>query len=119
VVIGGLGLAIVVVVLRLVAQPLFLLVLGPAWLGAVPLFRIFTINMAIGGLIAVLVAYLRAVGIPKAATHASVLQVCVLLATVPPATRYWGAQGIAWSMTAGLAVAAAWMLYQILKMRRV
>lgn len=119
VVVGGLGLAIVVVVLRLVAQPLFLLVLGPAWLGAVPLFRIFTINMAIGGLIAVLVAYLRAVGIPKAATHASVLQVCVLLATVPPATRYWGAQGIAWSMTAGLAVAAAWMLYQILKMRRV
>ena len=45
-----------------VAEPLFSLVLGPAWLPAVPLFRIFVINMAIGALIAVLVSCLRAVG---------------------------------------------------------
>jgi len=117
VLLGGLGLAAVVVALRLAAEPLFLLVLGPAWLGAVPLFRIFAIYMAIGALIAVLVAYLRAVGLPRAATEASVIQICVLLAAVPPATHYRGATGLAWAMTLGLSCAAAWMLYRIHRIR--
>lgn len=105
-------LALVVIVLRVVAEPLFLLVLGPAWLSAVPLFKIFTINMAIGALIAVLVAYLRGIGDPKAATQAAAIQLAALIALVPWCTQRWGVVGIAWAMTAGLAVSAGWMLYR-------
>jgi len=108
----ALGLVVVVIVLRLAAHWLFMLILGPAWLSAVPLFKIFVINMAIGALIAVLVSYLRAVGDAKATTQASVIQVFVLLACVPPATHYWGVTGIAWAMTLGLSSAAAWMTYR-------
>jgi Na+-driven multidrug efflux pump len=73
------------------------------------------INMAIGAVIAILVAYLRAIGAPKAATQASVLQVIALVAIVPPATHWWGVTGVAWAMTAGLAASAGWMLYRILQ----
>jgi O-antigen/teichoic acid export membrane protein len=107
------GLAVLVLVLRGCATQLFALVLGKSWIGAVPLFDIFIINMAIGALIAMLVAYLRAVGNPKAATHASIVQVLVLIATVPLATRHWGAVGVAWSITAGLAAAAMFMMYRL------
>ncbi|CAH2793902.1 MAG: Lipopolysaccharide biosynthesis protein [uncultured Paraburkholderia sp.] len=44
--VAALGLAAFVEVLRLVAEPLFSLILGAAWLPAVPLFRILVINMA-------------------------------------------------------------------------
>ena len=106
-------LAVIVVALRAIAAPLFALVLGETWKSAVPLFGIFVVNMAIGALIAFLVAYLRAVGRPKAATHASILQVLVLAITVPLATRHFGAAGVAWSLTAGLAVSALFMLLQL------
>ncbi|HEX7910585.1 MAG TPA: oligosaccharide flippase family protein [Paraburkholderia sp.] len=109
------GLAIFVVLLRMMAEPLFALILGPAWMSAVPLFKIFVINMAIGALIAVLVAYLRAVGDAKATTHASLIQMVILVGIVPPATHYWGVTGIAWSITVGMGSAATWMLYRTLR----
>ncbi|RKE39951.1 PST family polysaccharide transporter [Paraburkholderia sp. BL23I1N1] len=109
------GLAMLVVLLRIIAEPLFALILGAAWMSAVPLFKIFVINMAIGALIAVLVAYLRAVGDAKATTQASLIQMVLLFAIVPPATHYWGVTGIAWSMTAGMGSAATWMLYRTLR----
>ncbi|TKC91178.1 PST family polysaccharide export protein [Trinickia terrae] len=109
---AGAGLVLVVIALRLLAAPLFSLVLGPAWMPAVPLFKIFVVNMALGALIAVLVSYLRAVGDARAATQASVMQVIVLFAVVPPATHLWGVTGIAWGMTAGLGTATLWMLYR-------
>lgn len=114
---AGAGLAVIVVLLRWLAAPLFSLVLGPQWMPAVPLFRIFVINMALGALIAVLVSYLRAVGDARAATQASVMQMIVLFSVVPPATHYWGVTGIAWGMTAGLATAALWMLYRTVRAR--
>ena len=114
VVVAG-GLAMFVVLLRSTAEPLFALILGAAWMSAVPLFKIFVINMAIGALIAVLVAYLRAVGDAKATTHASLIQMVILFAIVPPATHYWGVTGIAWSMTVGMGSAAMWMLYRTLR----
>ncbi|SAK69852.1 oligosaccharide flippase family protein [Caballeronia ptereochthonis] len=109
------GLALLVIVLRFAAAPLFNLVLGPAWLTAVPLFKIFVINMAIGAIIAVLVSWLRAAGMPKVATHASIIQAIVLCVTVPVATHLWGVTGIAWAMTVGLGSAAGWMLYRIVR----
>jgi PST family polysaccharide transporter len=114
---SALGLVVVVIVLRAAAAPLFQLVLGDAWLPAVPLFRIFVINMAIGALIAVLVSYLRAIGDARAATHASLIQVAVLIAVVPVATHRWGVTGIAWAMTVGLASGAGWMLYRAFRRR--
>ncbi|SAL38681.1 oligosaccharide flippase family protein [Caballeronia humi] len=114
-VLAAIGLAVLVIVLRLVAEPLFMFVLGPAWLSAVPLFRIFVINMAIGAVIAVLVSWLRAVGLPKVATHASIIQAVVLCVTVPVATHLWGVTGIAWAMTVGLGSAAGWMLFRIVR----
>jgi Na+-driven multidrug efflux pump len=63
----------------------------------------------------VLVAYLRAVGDAKATTQASVIQMLVLLASVPPATHYWGVTGIAWSMTLGLSISATWMVYRTIR----
>ena len=112
---AAVGLAVLVIVLRFAAQPLFEFVLGPAWLPAVPLFRIFVINMAIGAVIAVLVSWLRAVGMPKVATHASIIQAVVLCVTVPVATHLWGVTGIAWAMTVGLGSAAGWMLFRIVR----
>ncbi|KND60195.1 hypothetical protein BVER_00269c [Candidatus Burkholderia verschuerenii] len=109
------GLTVVVIVLRLIAEPLFSIVLGSAWLSAVQLFKIFVINMAIGALIAVLVSWLRAVGMPKVATHASIIQAVVLCVTVPIATHMWGVTGIAWAMTVGLGSAASWMLFCIVR----
>jgi len=114
---SALGLLVVVIVLRVAAEPLFSLVLGDAWLPAVPLFRIFVINMAIGALIAVLVSYLRAIGDARAATHASLIQAAVLIAVVPVATHRWGVTGIAWAMTVGLASGATWMLYRAFRRR--
>jgi len=113
--IGTVGLVLLVLVFRAVAAPLFMFVLGPAWMSAVPLFRIFVINMAIGSVIAMLVAYVRATGVPKVATQAAALQVVALVITVPPATHLWGVTGVAWSMTVGLAASAGWMLYRIVK----
>lgn len=84
-------------------------------MSAVPLFKIFVINMAIGALIAVFVAYLRAVGDAKAVTHASLIQMVLLIAIVPPMTHYWGVTGVAWSMTIGMGSAATWMLYRTLR----
>ncbi|MEA3121110.1 MAG: hypothetical protein QOH33_651 [Paraburkholderia sp.] len=111
------ALALIVVLLRWLAAPLFSLVLGAQWMSAVPLFRIFVINMALGALIAVLVAYLRALGNARTATQASVMQVIVLFSVVPPAMHYWGVTGIAWGMTAGLGTAVLWMLYRTVKAR--
>ena len=113
--IGTVGLVLLVLVFRAVAAPLFMFVLGPAWMSAVPLFRIFVINMAIGSVIAMLVAYVRATGVPKVATQAAALQVVALVITVPPATHLWGVTGVEWSMTVGLAASAGWMLYRIVK----
>ncbi|MEX3983527.1 oligosaccharide flippase family protein [Paraburkholderia sp. EG287A] len=107
------GLACVVIVLRFAAEPLFSLVLGAAWLSAVPLFRIFVINMAISALNSVLASYLRAVGDARAVTVASLLQVVALILSVPPSLHMWGVTGVAWSMTFGLSSCAAWMLYRV------
>ena len=107
------ALAAIVLIARASAAQLFSLVLGKSWLGAVPLFDIFVVNMAIGALIALLVAYLRAIGSPKTTTHASIVQIAVLLVTVPLATRHWGATGVAWSLTAGLSAAALFMFYRL------
>ncbi|RDU96137.1 oligosaccharide flippase family protein [Trinickia dinghuensis] len=114
----GAGAAVLVVLaLRALAAPLFALVLGPQWRPAVPLFRIFVVNMALGALIAVLVAYLRARGDARAPAQASAMQVVVLIAVVPAAMHEWGVMGVARGMTAGLATAGAWMLYRAFKSR--
>lgn len=110
--VGACALALVVLALRMFAATLFAWVLGPQWQPAVPLFRIFVVNMGLGALIAVLVAYLRARGDARAATQASAMQVLVLVALVPWAVHGWGATGIAWAMTAGLATAGLWMVYR-------
>ncbi|CAN7238912.1 oligosaccharide flippase family protein [Trinickia sp. LjRoot230] len=114
---AGCALALIVLLLRWLAAPLFSLVLGPQWMPAVPLFRIFVVNMALGALIAVLVSYLRAVGDARAAAQASAMQVAVLFLVVPAATHYWGVTGIAWGMTSGLATAVVWMLYRTVRVR--
>ncbi|WP_116609631.1 oligosaccharide flippase family protein [Paraburkholderia unamae] len=115
---AALGLACVVIVLRFAAEPLFSLVLGAAWLSAVPLFRIFVINMAISALNSVLASYLRAVGDARAVTVASLLQVGALIVSVPPAMHLWNVTGIAWAMTFGLASCASWMLYRVSRQGR-
>ncbi len=114
---GACIVVLVVIALRALAAPLFALVLGPQWMPAVPLFRVFVVNMALGSLIAVLVAYLRARGDARTAAQASALQVVVLFAVVPVALHAWGVVGIAWGMTAGLAAAGLWMLYRALEPR--
>lgn len=111
---GAGAVVLVVLALRALAGPLFALVLGPQWWPAVPLFRIFVVNMALGALIAMLVAYLRARGDARAAAQASAMQMVVLVVVVPLAVRHGGAVGIAWAMTAGLATAGLWMFYRAL-----
>lgn len=114
---GACAVVLIVLVLRALAAPLFALVLGPQWMPAVPLFRVFVVNMALGALIAVLVAYLRARGDARTAAQASAMQVVVLFAVVPVSLHAWGVIGIAWGMTAGLAVAGLWMVYRAAKPR--
>jgi PST family polysaccharide transporter len=114
---GACACALVVLALRSLAGWLFALVLGPQWQPAVPLFRVFVVNMALGALIAVLVAYLRARGDARAPAQASAMQVVVLVGIVPLAMHEWGVMGVARGMTAGLATAALWMLYRAVKPR--
>ncbi|HTH73981.1 MAG TPA: oligosaccharide flippase family protein [Trinickia sp.] len=114
---GACAVVLIVLVLRAVAAPLFALVLGPQWMSAVPLFRVFVVNMALGALIAVLVAYLRARGDARTAAQASAMQVVVLFAVVPVSLHAWGVIGVARGMTAGLAVAGLWMVYRAVKPR--
>ena len=114
---GACAAAFVVLALRALAARLFALVLGPQWLPAVPLFRIFVVNMALGALIAVLVAYLRARGDARAPAQASAMQVVVLVGVVPLAMHEWGVMGVARGMTVGLATAGLWMLYRAFKPR--
>lgn len=111
------GLAALVLFLRAIGEWLFMLVLGKSWIAAIPIFDILVINMAISALIVTLVAYLRAIGDARAATHATMLQATVLAMAVPLATRHWGVFGVAWSMTAGLTAAASFMLYRLKKRR--
>lgn len=104
--------------LRAIAEPLVIAVLGRGWLSAIPLFRAFVVNMSVCALIALLVAYVRAAGMPKAVTQATILQGMLLVVLVPLAFRWWGVIGIVRATTAGLSATALYLSIVVAKSLR-
>ena len=87
-------------------------VLGNEWLSAVPILRIQCLSMWIGALIAVCVAFLRASGRPQCVTHASLIQLSVLVLPSYSVINYFGVVGMAWLVTTALALACLYMYRQ-------
>lgn len=89
--------------------------LGREWIGVGSIVQVLSLSMFSGGLISIVVAYLRAVGRPKVIFHASCLQLFVLLFLAPVVTMRWGAQGAA--AIAGISVTTA-LLYLLSALRK-
>lgn len=81
------------------------MVLGPEWLAAVPVLRVMALSMFMGGIIAILVAYCRAVGAPQIVTQAVAVQLFVLVLAAP--VLIWQLGGVGMALASALALTAA------------
>lgn len=88
-------------------------ILGPAWSDMTPIFRIQCIAMWLGSLIAVCVAYLRAIGKPAAISMATVVQFLILTLPSYWVVQGWGNIGMAILVAVSLSASFATMYYQI------
>ena len=100
--------------LRLESQPALVLCIPnyrhsweKAWDSAVPVFRVLLIAMFFGALIAVLAAYLRAVGRPAAVTRAAAVQLLVFAPLAYGFGQAFGAVGVAIGVAVGMVVTTA------------
>jgi O-antigen/teichoic acid export membrane protein len=89
----------------LLAPLLIRYVLGPEWLGAIPTFQLLVANMGFGALITLLVAYLRAVGTPRAVTESALLQAVVMVPIAWTGVMNYGLMGLAAAVTIGGVIA--------------
>ena len=92
-------------ILALGAGMLIRLALGPQWIEAVPYLRIMAFSMGFGAVIAVQIAYSRAIGKPQIVTHAVIVQLAVLALCAPVLIIKFGGLGMA--VASGLALASA------------
>lgn len=105
--------AIIAVLLAATAGFLIDMVLGPAWLAAVPVLRVMALSMFMGGIIAILVAYCRAVGAPQIVTQAVAVQLFVLVIAAPMLIWQLGSVGMALAGACALAAATAYFTVKI------
>lgn len=88
-------------------------VLSAEWSGAVPILRVLAAPMFLGAVVAVLVAYLRGTGKPKVVTHATLIQLTLLLMAAPPLLYYFAAIGMASSLAVAGTATVGYMLWKI------
>lgn len=89
--------------------------LGRSWLGAVPLLQIMSVSMFFGGLIAILVAYLRSIGAPQRVTQASMVQLCVLGLCAPVMVMKFGSIGMAAASAIALGSATLCLAIRVIR----
>lgn len=104
---GGLSLGVITV-----GPKVLQLILGAAWHGTGPILQIQGISMWFGSLIAVCVAYLRAIGRPNVIAHATFVQLLVLVTPAYWVVQGYGAIGMAVLVTVGLASSLGVMIFQ-------
>lgn len=107
--------AIVAILLALMANFVINIALGPEWLAAVPVLRVMALSMFMGGIIAVLVAYCRAVGVPQIVAQAVIVQLLVLMLAAPLLIWQLGSVGMALAGASALAAAIAYFAVKTFK----
>lgn len=102
----------------IVTGPIFLnSILGPEWEGIGPILQLQCVSMWFGALIAVCVAYLKAIGNPKSISVATATQLLTL--TIPSywVVKSWGSVGMAALVAVSLSVSLSVMYYHTSKSR--
>lgn len=105
---GGIALLLVISAALLVE-----IMLGPKWEAAVPVLRVMTLAMVLGGVIAIMVAYCRAVGRPKMVTQAVFVQLIVLILAAPILIIQFGSIGMASASTLALGASTIYLAKKI------
>jgi O-antigen/teichoic acid export membrane protein len=90
--------------LCLTAGPLFELLFGPEFAGAVPLFRVLLVEAALACLAQLLIQVFNVIGRPQYGSLAHAMGLCAMAAAVALAVPDPGAWHVAWGMLAGSAV---------------
>ena len=104
---------IICVLLAVGARFLVAIMLGENWSQAVPILRVMAISMFLGGGIAILVAYCRAIGSPKIVTQAVTVQLIVLIVVAPPLLLFFGGIGMAIASACALLAATLCLAIKI------
>lgn len=92
---------------------ILIMVLGEAWRGMIPILQIQSVSMWFGALIAVCVAYLKAVGQPKYISVATAFQLLVLCLPAHWVVSNWGGLGMAGLVAFSLFTSFVVMLLKI------
>ena len=93
--------------LSLVAYDIALLVLGPAWLPAVPVMQILTIAAGMAAMTMPLGSVLGATGDPRILLSLAAVRTLLLVATMVPAAMWYGLAEVAMGRAAATAIALA------------
>ena len=88
------------------------LILGPAWQGVGPVLQLQCVSMWFGALIAVCVAYLKAIGKPRSISVATVFQLLTLALPAYWVVNAWGSVGMAGLVAVSLGVSFLVMYFQ-------
>ena len=100
-------------IVSILLGPLVLsLILGPAWQGVGPVLQLQSVSMWFGALIAVCVAYLKAIGKPKSISVATGVQLITLVLPAYWVVNAWGSVGMAGLVAMSLGVSFSAMYYQ-------
>lgn len=105
--------SVIALLLAVMAGFIINMVLGPEWLAAVPVLRVMALSMFMGGIIAILVAYCRAVGAPQIVTQAVTIQLFVLVLAAPLLIWQLGSVGMALAGALALAAATTYFVVKI------
>lgn len=110
--------AFLISILLIILAPILLgEILGDKWIAATPVLRVMTISMFLGALIALLIAYIRAMGKPKTVTVATSLQLFALIIFAPPLIMSMGSVGMAAANAIGLLIAVVVFMMAVRKMK--
>lgn len=100
------------------ASNIILFLLGSSWVEAVPIFRVLLVSAGIGGIIAVLVAYIRAIGQPKWIAIATSLQLIIFVPSIMLLSHFYGVIGLAYANVIGTFSAALYLVYRVFSTKR-
>lgn len=103
----------IALLLAVMAKLIVSVVLGPEWMGVIPVLRIMALSMFMGGVIAILVAYCRAVGAPEIVAQAVTVQLFVLMFSAPLLIFQFGSTGMAAASAIALIAATVYFSTKI------
>ncbi len=107
--------AMIALLLAVMATLIIKVTLGPEWLAAVPILRVMALSTFVGGVIAILVAYCRATGVPQIVTQAVTIQLFVLVPAAPLLIWQYSSVGMALASAIALTTATAYLAIRVIK----